>query len=120
MTNNSVGLQLNSGGTTIGWYNVKSDGTVEPIIEYNRNSDNIQIYKDVTVQAQAIYNCSGVHSSGSAASRYVYHSRITVETGAPGYMTIVTYRTGFNDYGQYLSTSQISSYRYELKDISLV
>lgn len=120
MTNNSVGLQLNSGGTTIGWYNVKSDGTVEPIIEYNRNSDNIQIYKDVTVQAQAIYNCSGVHSSGSTASRYVYHSTITVETGSPGYMTIVTYRTGFNDYGQYLSTSQVSSYRYELRDISLV
>ena len=118
--NNSVGLQLNSGGTTIGWYNVKSDGTVEPIIEYNRNSDNIQIYKDVTVQAQAIYNCSGVHSSGSAASRYADHSRITVETGSPGYMTIVTYRTGFNDYGQYLSTSQISSYRYELNSISLV
>lgn len=120
MTNNSVGLQLNSGGTTIGWYNVKSDGTVEPIIEYNRNSDNIQIYKDVSVQSQAIYNCSGVHGGSSGATNYVYHSRITVETGAPGYMTIVTYRTGFNNYGQYVSTSQVSSYRYELKDISLV
>lgn len=120
MTSNSVGLQLNSGGTTIGWYNVKSDGTVEPIIEYNRNSDNIQIYKDVTVQSQAIYNCSGVHGGSSGATNYVYHSRITVETGTPGYMTIVTYRTGFNNYGQYVSTSQVSSYRYELRDISLV
>ena len=114
-----IGMILERDGQNISWNKENSDGSYSTIFAYNRSTDYLTIYTDVYVRNGKIYNVNTLAASSSEQTtpKNFTHCVVTITAGNPGSIKIDKYNSQFNSYGQYVSTTLVSSNTYQTNRI---
>lgn len=112
-----ISVILEQGGQSFSISTEGSNGQLQPVFMYDRQSDTFNFYKDVYMHGQTVYNVDGVSPKTPGFDRSFLFTEVSAVNNGQGYCTFTTdeYLAQFNSCGQFVSCNKVRTKSFTLR-----